>query len=166
MYFEKVSYDIWKEAWNNTDVPEEQILSWYNELKLPKQGTRHSAGMDFFAPYSMKILPNNSIIIPTGIRWVTDIHNKDKVLMIMPRSGMGFKYGVRLSNTTAVIDADYCEAENMGHILIKLYNPSDETISVMRGNAFAQGIVTQYYICQDAESDDNRTGGIGSTDKK
>ena len=44
MYFEKVSYDIWKEAWKNTDIPEEQIRSWYDGLKLPKQGTNSHYG--------------------------------------------------------------------------------------------------------------------------
>lgn len=165
MYFEKVDFDVWKQGWQNSEVSEDQLKLWYDNIKLPKQGTKYSAGMDFFAPYSMKIPSETAIIIPTGIRWVTDVHNQDKVLMIMPRSGMGFKYGVRLSNTTAVIDADYCKAENTGHIMIKLYNPSSEAISIMRGTAFAQGIITQYFICQDAECDDNRTGGFGSTDK-
>lgn len=166
MYFEKVNFDIWKDGWQNSEVSEEQLKSWYDNIILPKQGSKYSAGMDFFAPYSMKIPAETAIIVPTGIRWVTDVHSKDKVLMLAPRSGLGFKYGVRLSNTLGIIDADYCDAENTGHIMIKLYNPSSETISIMRGKAFAQGIITQYFICQDAECDDDRTGGFGSTDKK
>lgn len=166
MYFEKVDFNIWKDAWKDMNISEEQLQSWYDTMKLPKQGTKHSAGMDFFAPYSMKIPAKTGIIVPTGIRWVTDVHSKDKVLLLMPRSGMGFKYGVRLANTVGVIDADFCESETTGHIMIKLYNPSEESISIMRGSAFAQGIITQYFICQDAESDDNRTGGFGSTDQK
>ena len=31
------------------------------------------------------------------------------------------------------------------------------------GKGFAQGIITDFYICDGAESDENRTGGFGST---
>ena len=115
----------------------------------------------------MKILPNNSIIIPTGIRWVTDIHNKDKVLMIMPRSGMGFKYGVHLANTIGVIDSDYygCES-NDGHIMVKLTNPLNQPIEIHRGDKFCQGIFIPFGITyDDSPQSERRHGGIGSTGK-
>ena len=39
------------------------------------------------------------------------------------------------------------------------------TIVIEEGKAFCQGIVTRYYICDGAESDVQRNGGFGSTDK-
>jgi dUTPase len=47
--------------------------------------------------------------------------------------------------------------------MIKLYNPSNDTVYIPKGKAFVQGIVLPYQICDGAESDENRTGGLGST---
>ncbi|MFQ9801334.1 MAG: hypothetical protein ACLR23_23245 [Clostridia bacterium] len=41
-------------------------------------------------------------------------------LGIYIRSSLGFKYGVRLVNSVAVIDADYAWADNEGHLKIDL----------------------------------------------
>lgn len=165
MYFEKVDKSVWQDN-IKVDVDQSIIDRWYDEIKLPKQGTAHSAGMDFFTPFTIKIMPHAKGLIPTGVRWVTDVHNKDKMLTLYPRSGLGFKHGIRLMNTVGIVDADFCNSDNGGHIMIKLYNPSDEPITLNKGQAFAQGIITQYYICESAESSDSRTGGFGSTDRK
>lgn len=45
-----------------------------------------------------------TIKIPTGIRCRIE---PGWFLGILPRSGHGFKYGVRLSNTFGIIDSDY-----------------------------------------------------------
>ena len=82
-----------------------------------------------------------------------------------PRSGMGFKTGIRMANTVGIIDETYCQSDNEGHIMIKMYNPSNEPIIIEEGKAFCQGIITKYYICGGAESDVQRNGGFGSTDK-
>lgn len=168
MHFEKVSYEEWEKAWNKvgnwlkTDLTLD-ARQVYNSIKLPKQGTARSMGMDFFAPFGFSIYSGNSEIIPTGIRWVTNPIDDNVGLMIVPRSGLGFKYGVRLENTVGIIDADYCEADNEGHIMVKLHNPSNNTINVEAGKGFVQGIVTDFYICEGAESDESRFGGFGST---
>ena len=135
----------------------------YNDIKLPKQGTAFSMGMDFFAPYDVTLYSGNSEVIPTGIRWVVNKADGNVGLIIVPRSGLGFKHGIRLENTVGVIDADYQFADNEGHIMIKLHNPSNKTVYISKGKAFAQGIVLSYMICDGAESDENRTGGFGST---
>ena len=51
--------------------------------------------------------------IPTGIRARI---REDYVLMLYPRSSLGFKYRLQLNNTVGVIDADYYNATNEGHI--------------------------------------------------
>ena len=83
----------------------------------------------------------------------------------MPRSGLGFKHGIRLANTVGIIDSDYQFAHNEGHIMIKFYNPSSEIIEIEQGKGFAQGIVVPYLICDGAASDEDRVGGFGSTTK-
>jgi dUTP pyrophosphatase len=64
-----------------------------------------------------------------------------------------------------VIDADYCDSDNEGHIIISLENPSETTIELPEGKAFAQGIVVKYEIPDGAESEESRAGGFGSTDR-
>ena len=41
------------------------------------------------------------------------------VLAIFPRSGLGFKYRLQLNNTVGIIDSDYFNSDNEGHILLK-----------------------------------------------
>ena len=64
-----------------------------------------------------------------------------------------------------MIDADYCDSDNEGHIIISLENPSDKTVMLKEGKPFAQGIVVRYEVPEGAESDESRNGGFGSTDR-
>ena len=164
MKFEKVSRTQWGESIVGVDMlNEDELLGAYDDIILPKQGTAFSMGMDFFAPYDITLYSGNSEVIPTGIRWVVNKADGNVGLIIVPRSGLGFKHGIRLENTVGIIDADYQFAKNEGHIMIKLHNPSDKTVYIPKGKAFAQGIVLPYLICDGAESDENRIGGFGST---
>ena len=78
---------------------------------------------------------------------------------------MGYKYQVRLANTVGIIDSDYFEADNEGHIMIKLCGVTSE-LSVKKGTAFAQAIFVPYGITESDSASGKRTGGFGSTDKK
>ena len=134
-----------------------------------RQATAASAGCDFFMPFNLNFEAGSKFRIATGVRWVTDRDgagsDRGRVLLIVPRSGLGFRYGIRLSNTVGVIDADYCDSENEGHIIISLENPSETTIELAEGKAFAQGIIVKYEIPEGAESEESRSGGFGSTDR-
>ena len=159
MVFEKVKFDTWGEC---VDSP---LFEDYNDIKLPKQGTTYSMGMDFYAPYDITIYPKSACVIPTGIKWKPTMKERNYYgLLIVPRSGLGFQYGLRLANTIGVIDADYQDAHNEGHIIIKMYNPSEHTLVIPKGKAFAQGIVMPYKICDGAFANNEREGGFGSTD--
>ena len=131
----------------------------YEDIKLPVRATSGSAGYDFFAPYDFMLEVGEEIVIDTGIRARIE---DGWVLVILPRSGSGFKYGVRLANTAGVIDSDYFNADNEGHIKIKLVAGS-KPYSVKKGDAFAQGIFLPYGITEDDETTKERHGGFGST---
>ena len=137
----------------------------YNALKLPKRATTGSAGYDLFAPFSFQLKAGESIKIPTGIRVQLDT---DKFLAIYPRSGLGFKYKLQLWNGVAIIDSDYYNSDNEGHIFIKLYNdsPESKTLLVEQGDAFAQGIIQQYFLIENDDARGVRNGGFGSTTGK
>lgn len=136
----------------------------YHELKKPKRATIGSAGYDFFSSIDFTLEPGESIKIPTGIRVLLP---KDKFLLIVPRSGLGFKYKLQLDNTVGVIDSDYSASDNEGHIWIKMTNDSREgkTLSIKAGEAIAQGIILKYELTDDDAADGVRNGGFGSTTK-
>lgn len=148
---------------NFIDVAECEAREEFFNIKLPTRGTRNAAGYDFYAPFDFTVSPDYPITIPTGINAL--FNDKSYALIIMPRSGSGFKYGLRLMNTVGLIDADYSEANNYGHIMIKLI--SNTPVTFHKGERFAQGVFLPYGIVMDENLDDlaDRTGGIGSTGK-
>ena len=135
----------------------------YQDILLPQRATKGSAGYDFFAVNEFTLLPSQTIKIATGIRAKIE---DGWVLKIYPRSGLGFKYRLTLNNTVGIIDSDYFNADNQGHIFIKMTNCGDKPLTVEKGKAFAQGIFLEYGITVDDQCDGERTGGFGSTDKK
>ena len=122
-YFTKVSFEQWKKDCGINGLGDAELKEWYDAIKLPQQATSASAGCDFYMPFNLNFEAGSIFRIATGIRWVTDGEgDKGKVLLIFPRSGLGFRYGIRLTNTVGVIDADYCNSDNEGHIIISLEN--------------------------------------------
>ncbi len=134
------------------------------EVSLPKRATMGSAGYDFYAPASFTLAPGETVKVPTGIR--ANIEN-GWVLMIFPRSGLGFKYRLQLDNTVGVIDSDYFGAKNEGHIFVKITNDgkTGKTLTVNKGEAFCQGVFLPFGITEDDAAEGIREGGFGSTTK-
>lgn len=89
------------------------------------------------------------------------------VLKIYSRSSLGFKYRLWLDNLTGIIDSDYSNSDNEGHIFIKMTNNSleDKIVRINRGDKFAQGIFVQYGTVIDDDVVEERNGGFGSTNK-
>ncbi len=136
----------------------------YDEIKLPRRATKGSAGYDFFLTADISLKPGETAKIPTGIRAEME---DGWVLKIYPRSGLGFKFRLRLNNTVGIIDSDYFYSDNEGHIFIKITNESNEgkNLELKRGEAFAQGIFLEYGITFDDDAEGIRNGGFGSTSK-
>lgn len=160
MRFEKVSYDQY--ASTSAKPKDDLLLDEYDSIKIPRRATVGSAGYDFFAPWTFVLAPGQTVKIPSGIRVLLD---EDKVLQCYPRSGLGFKYRLQLDNCVGIIDADYSNSDNEGHIFFKLTNDSRDgkVVTVRRGEAFAQGIITQYFKTENDTTDGIRNGGFGST---
>ena len=133
-----------------------------NEIALPKRATAGSAGYDFVSPVEVTVEPGEAALIPTGIRAEMD---PGWVLLLFPRSSLGFKYSLRLANTVGVIDSDYAFAKNEGHIMVKLRNPLSVPVTIGRGDRFCQGIFLPYGTAEEDEVTAGRVGGFGSTDR-
>src|SRR5215472_6249748 len=84
---------------------------------LPTYATAGSAGMDLRAcidgPITLR--PGECELIPTGVA----IHIADPGLaaVILPRSGLGHKYGIVLGNLVGLIDSDY-----QGPLMVSCWN--------------------------------------------
>ena len=164
--FEKVSFEQFVSSIEGflDNLTTDQIKEVYENIKLPKRATIASAGYDFFTYRNLVLRPGETIKVPTGIRCKI---REDYVLVIAPRSSLGFKYRLQLDNTIGVIDSDYYNAKNEGHIFIKITNDSKsvKVMEVKKNEGFAQGIFLQYGITEDDDVSEVRTGGIGSTTK-
>lgn len=164
-HFEKVSFARFSTDWQKyfPHLSLEALRSAYDALQLPMRATGGSAGYDFKAPIRMTIPQQSGVMIPSGIRVRMDRHY---VLMLFPRSGLGARYRLQLNNTVGIIDSDYYEADNEGHILCPLYNDSrtQKDLVLQAGDGMLQGIFVPFGITDDDYTDGVRSGGFGSTD--
>ena len=138
------------------------------DIPLPKRATAGSAGYAFICPADVTLQPGDAVTIPTGIRCEMQ---PGWVLMLFPRSGLGFKHQVRLANTVGVIDADYFPAENEGHIMVRIANGQSpcsmgsHEVTIRKGERFCQGIFLPHGLAEEDEVHSDRVGGFGSTGK-
>ena len=132
----------------------------YDDVKIPVRATSGSAGYDFYSPINITLKPGESAKIPTGIRCKID---DEYVLQIYPRSSLGFKYQMCLLNTVGIIDSDYYNADNEGHIIVGVINRGNKELVINKGDRFVQGIFCQYFLAQEEDNTTERHGGFGST---
>lgn len=106
------------------------------DFPLPTYATEGSAGLDLRACLEdpSVLNPGETQLIPTGLA----IHIADPNLAatILPRSGLGHKYGIILGNSVGLIDSDY-----QGEILISCWNRSQDCFTVKPGDRIAQLVI-------------------------
>lgn len=170
--FQRVSFEQFLEDYSketHLDIHNAEAIKMvrkiWDNIKLPIRKTKCSAGYDINSTMSFKLEPNQTILIPTGIKCEMD---EDWFLMVCPRSGLGFKYRMQLDNTLGIIDSDYFFSDNEGHIMLKITNDSKsfKTLDIKEGDGIAQGIFLPYGITVDDDAQGVRNGGFGSTDRK
>ena len=96
--FEKISLKQWHKDYLSLD---DKML---NEIiKIPTRATKGSAGYDIVTPFDIDLKVGESMKVPTGLKCKVD---NGWFLGIFPKSGLGFKYSLRLGNSIGVIDED------------------------------------------------------------
>ena len=137
-----------------------------SEFPLPAYATPGSAGMDLRAMIdtTMTIAPGETQLIPTGIA----IHVADPGLaaVILPRSGLGHKYGIVLGNLVGLIDSDY-----QGPLMVSCWNRSDTPFTLEIGDRLAQLVFVpvvqaQFKLVDEFDSSDRGEGGFGHSGTK
>lgn len=138
-------------------------------LNLPAYATSLSAGVDLRAAMTEEVhlAPGQTVMIKSGIKM--DMRGEKKTLMgmIVPRSGLGVKHGIVLSNLTGIIDADY-----QGEIGISIWNRSNMTYVIKPQERLCQMIFVEVIQPKfvEVEEFDSKTergeGGFGHTGEK
>ena len=134
------------------------------KVQLPSYKTEGSSGMDLmaFIEGSIKIAPNKSALIPTGISVAI---SDDFEIQIRPRSGLAVKSNISVLNTPGTIDSDY-----RGEIKVILFNHGSKEFVVKNNDRIAQMILVPVLKVDFEEVDDlpetlRGSGGFGSTGK-
>lgn len=131
----------------------------------PDYATPGSAGIDLRAciEHSNIINPGQCELIPSGIA----IHLDDPgyAAMILPRSGLGHKYGIVLGNLVGLIDSDY-----QGQIFVSIWNRGQHAFNLMPMERIAQLIIVpviqmQFNVVSEFPPSQRGAGGFGSTGK-
>ena len=134
------------------------------DIQLPTRGSKVSAGYDFYLPCDITLQPNEKICVWSDVKAYMQ---EGEVLMLHVRSSIGIKKGLMLSNITGVIDADYYSNEsNDGNIGIALYNYSDKIVELKKGERICQGVFMPFLVADNGNTENERTGGFGSTGTK
>ena len=130
---------------------------------LPAYATPGSAGLDLRAclDVGLVIQPGQTVLIPTGLA----IHIADPGLaaMILPRSGLGHKYGIVLGNLVGLIDSDY-----QGPLMVSCWNRSQAAFTVAPLQRIAQLVIVPvlqatFRTVSEFGGSQRGEGGFGST---
>lgn len=163
--FEKVSFEQYKKDRMALGCPEDEVEGLYSEwekIKIPNRATAGSAGYDFYMPRTINFVPGRNVFFPTGIRCVMDEINMNAYLALVPKSGLGSKFGMRLLNTMGVVDKDYAHSSNEGHIMCGI--SVGRRLDLQAGDKFIQGILQMFLVFDTEEKPQTtRDGGFGST---
>ena len=130
---------------------------------IPQRRTAKSAGYDIVAliDEDVYLSPRQSVNLATGLKACME---DGEVMLLFIRSSLGIKKGITLSNSCAVIDADYySNPDNDGHFILNVINTSNEVQCIPARSRVAQAIFVKYLTVDNDNATGERIGGIGST---
>lgn len=142
-----------------------EIIEAYKDknINIPRRATKHSAGYDIETAEDITIAPSQIVKIPTGLKVTMP---EDEALFVYPRSSLGIKLNLIMSNAVGVVDSDYYNnKDNEGHLLIPILNFGKEVVHLKKGDRIAQGIFHKFYTTDDDVEAGERLGGFGSSGK-
>lgn len=140
------------------------------DVKTPTRGTDKSAGLDFYIPNdffvggSISLLPNQSAIIPSGIKAKIPVGH---ALVMFNKSGVALNQSLQVG--ACVIDEDY-----QGEIHLHVTNTGLGRQTISNGQKLVQGLLLPVSYVAVAEVDEfslydsesiRGAGAFGSTGK-
>jgi dUTP pyrophosphatase len=128
----------------------------HEDAIIPHYQTIGSAGLDLHSVEATTLMPGERKLVGTGLKINLPKGTEGQV---RPRSGLAAKHGITVLNSPGTIDEDY-----QGEIKVILYNTSDSTFSIEKGDRIAQLVIAQVYKLPDLTLDNTREDkGFGST---
>ena len=132
---------------------------------FPHRGSASAAGYDLKAcleEEELLIWPHQTVKISTGIRLAIPEHYCG---LILPRSGLATRAGLRPANTPGLIDSDY-----RGDVIVALHNDSKEVQKVKKGDRIAQLVIIpfmeiNFHPTDELDDTERGEGGFGSSGK-
>lgn len=129
---------------------------------IPTRGSEYAAGYDLYAAIDETVVigPHETQKIGTGLSFELPDNTFG---MIVARSGLATKEGLRPANCSGICDSDY-----RGEYIIALHNDSDEIRYVEPGERIAQLILMNYVpmtfeMVEELTETERGEGGFGST---
>jgi len=134
---------------------------------MPSYATPGSAGLDLRACLDapLTLQPNAWQLVPTGM--AIHLNDPSYAAFILPRSGLGHKYGIVLGNLVGLIDSDY-----QGQLMVSAWNRSDVVFTMEPMERIAQLVIVpvvqaEFRIVDEFDGTSERgEGGYGSTGKR
>lgn len=158
-------------------MADELVADIYKEnpsLLIPKRSTKGSAGYDFIYPFkdSVVVEGHTEVLIESYVKIEMDPGIVGKMYS---RSSLGIKKGIVLANGTGIIDSDFklsvkIPLVNHNPDLILHSSRTTEKIKqeypvIRTGEKIAQIVFVNHLVTDDDDTEEVRTGGIGSTGK-
>ncbi len=142
-----------------------KILDERMRGQMPAYATPGSAGLDLRACIDtpLTLEPGSTHLIPTGL--AIHIGDPGYAAMILPRSGMGHKYGIVLGNLVGLIDSDY-----QGQLMVSTWNRGNTAFVLNPMERLAQLVIVPvlqvgFAVVDEFEDSQRGIGGFGSTGK-
>lgn len=134
-----------------------------DQIPLPAYTTAGSAALDLRACIDapLEIHPGETSLISTGL--AIHLNDPNIAATILPRSGLGHKYGIVLGNLVGLIDSDY-----QGPLMVSCWNRGKAPYTIQPGERVAQLVIVpilkaQFKVVEEFENSERGEGGFGSS---
>ena len=130
-------------------------------LPLPQYETKGSVGVDLITRIDTTIEPKKVGLVPANV--VVEVPY-GYALILASRSSTPIKKGLSTPHGIGIIDHDYC-GEN-DELKIQVYNFTEESITIPKGDKIAQGLfvrVDKVSFVEVEKMEAENRGGFGST---
>ena len=129
-------------------------------------GHDDDCGLDLVCPEEGIIIPPKAISFEIDLEFkgaMYDPNNKNVGYMLVPRSSMGSKTPLRMSNSIGIIDPGY-----RGNLKVYIDNISDKEYSISMGQRLFQivcfnGLPIKTEVVRSLDTTERGEGGFGST---
>lgn len=103
---------------------------------VPVRGLPGDAGLDLCAVSRVVVGAGGRVRVPTGLFLGLPV---GLCGLVLPRSGLAFRYGLTVTNSPGLIDPSY-----RGEVMVLLSNTGSETVDLPAGSKVAQLLVVGF----------------------